>query len=162
MKRKVYAVLLLTFLLVTSIMVMMPVIAMAEETASPAEPPANFMTPDYLMSFAGQLMLVMLLVQFFKLKADRLFGGHFPTEVIVFAFAVIARCLAQLLNSGPDGFTLAFIPTCAFEAFQVAVAAMYTFDKAKIVEDKAAAITMAQDEALQAKPPNVADGSVSQ
>ena len=113
--------------------------------------PTEYMKPEDFATFAGQVAFVVALVQFLKLPADGLFGGHVKTSYVVYAISLLGQILARLIMPAVAGvLTWAAVPTMVLWAFCVAWASMEAYNKliAKVEEKKA--------EMTEQKPPSAA------
>ncbi len=148
--KKVIPILLL--ILVMTLTVALPVIALAEEAG--AALPNDYMTPEDFATFAGQVVFVVALVQFLKIPADGWFGGHIKTEYVVYIVSVIGQVLARMILPNVAGvLTWGAVPTILIWALCVAYAAMksYSVIIAKVEGRKAA---LADQNEVQTKQPN--------
>jgi len=143
MKRFLFSVLFLCILLVC---IWYPLLALAN-AGSDSTGITDSLTPEEFGSFAGQVIFVVLVVQFIKLPIDQRIV-KVRTEYIVYAVAVIAQILAQGLFYGFYSYTWAYIPKCIAYSFLVAVTAKEVYIKAiGNVEAKKAALHAMEEDA---------------
>ncbi len=104
--------------------------ALAEAAAGDIEipMPTEYMKPEDFATFAGQVVFVVALVQFLKIPADGLFGGHIKTEYVVYVVAFLGQVLARMILPSVAGvLSWGALPTMLLWAFCVAWAAMKSY-----------------------------------
>ena len=82
------------FILLALAIMLLPVIALAEGEALPAEP----FTWEYLATIAGATVATMLIVQLLKLPLDKVW--HIPTRIVAYIIALIIMLLATHFTIG--------------------------------------------------------------
>ncbi len=86
----------------------------------------GFLTWEYLGTFAGAVAITTILVQFFKLQADKVW--KIPTRYIVYLISVIILFAYQIFNGSLE---LENIVLTLLNAVVVSMASMGLFDNIK-------------------------------
>lgn len=112
----------LFILLILSMLFLLPLAAMAEDTQSGVVPPSGY---DWtaLASVAGATAFTLLLVQFIKAPLDRIW--RIPTRAVVYVIAFCTLLVAQVFTTG---FTWSGLALTAVNAVIAGSAAMGAYE----------------------------------
>ena len=121
----------LTILLAVLLTLLMtlPVLALAEGVVDPAFPDA-FLSWELLGTFSGAVAMVVFIVQMLKLPLDKVSRWHIPTSYLVYVIAMVILLLAQAFVPGMGGLTWNTGILAALNAVLVTLTAMGLYDKA--------------------------------
>lgn len=117
--KKVISILLLTLMLFCVIP------ALAEGVAAVTDVPTDFFSWATIGTFAGAVAMTVFITQALKMPADKAFGGHVPTRLIVYIIALALLLMSQAFLNG--GLTFETICLTVINAFLVMLAAMSTY-----------------------------------
>lgn len=115
---------ILNILLLSLILTLIAMPAMAEAIGGVPSEPTDFFTWATIGTFAGAVAMTVFIVQAVKMPADKVFG-HVPTRLIVYVIALALLLMSQAFLNG--GLNFENVCLAVINAFLVMLAAMSTY-----------------------------------